>query len=330
MHGKDDQGRRLLPILIKDVAGLVPGAYQGRGKGNQFLADLCDADVLIHVVDSTGQSDREGNIIVDLHDTNNKELVDDKASKLSNSIGMKASSPMEDSKWIREELHRWISGNIRAKWRSVYRRSSEKSRSRLLELFSGYHNSHSCVLEAVERANLNWEQLQQWGPLDIHRLVAHFLSIRFPICLALNKIDRFASVDDANRVISQCQMECLARGEVAVPMSAQAETWKLWKEAHSDQSDISDAQKNVEMKNGGGSSISSSKTLSAFIRHQEENNRILDLMLTQWHSTGVLQVISQAVMLKPPIFCYPVADFDHEYPLGWSSKNVFCRICLVC
>ena len=33
---------------------------QGRGKGNAFLNDLCDADVLIHIVDASGRSDREG------------------------------------------------------------------------------------------------------------------------------------------------------------------------------------------------------------------------------------------------------------------------------
>lgn len=26
---------------------------------------------------------------------------------------------MEDAEWIREELHRWIYGNVRAKWNSV-------------------------------------------------------------------------------------------------------------------------------------------------------------------------------------------------------------------
>lgn len=34
-HGRDSKGRRLLPVLLKDVAGLVPGAYQGRGRGNK-------------------------------------------------------------------------------------------------------------------------------------------------------------------------------------------------------------------------------------------------------------------------------------------------------
>lgn len=51
-------------MIVKDVAGLVPGAYKGRGKGNRFLNDLCDADVLIHVVDATGRSDKDGNVLV--------------------------------------------------------------------------------------------------------------------------------------------------------------------------------------------------------------------------------------------------------------------------
>ncbi|GLI71345.1 hypothetical protein VaNZ11_016507, partial [Volvox africanus] len=54
---------RKVPLVVKDVAGLVPGAYQGRGRGNAFLNDLCDADVLIHVVDASGTTDREGQLL---------------------------------------------------------------------------------------------------------------------------------------------------------------------------------------------------------------------------------------------------------------------------
>ena len=43
-----------------DVAGLVPGAHQGRGLGNKFLDDLRHADALIHVVDVSGTTDAEG------------------------------------------------------------------------------------------------------------------------------------------------------------------------------------------------------------------------------------------------------------------------------
>lgn len=54
------EGRRSVPIELLDVAGLVPGAHQGRGLGNKFLDDLRHADALIHVVDVSGTTDAEG------------------------------------------------------------------------------------------------------------------------------------------------------------------------------------------------------------------------------------------------------------------------------
>ena len=38
----------------------MPGACEGRGKGNRFLNDLLDADVLIHVIDGSGETDENG------------------------------------------------------------------------------------------------------------------------------------------------------------------------------------------------------------------------------------------------------------------------------
>ena len=43
-----------------DVAGLVPGAHEGKGMGNQFLDDLRQADVLIHVIDVAGSTNEKG------------------------------------------------------------------------------------------------------------------------------------------------------------------------------------------------------------------------------------------------------------------------------
>src|SRR3989337_423468 len=53
-------GTRFIPVKLLDVAGLVPGAHEGKGLGNQFLNDLVAADVLIHVVDISGTTDAEG------------------------------------------------------------------------------------------------------------------------------------------------------------------------------------------------------------------------------------------------------------------------------
>ena len=53
--------QRFVPVKIIDVAGLVPGAHEGKGRGNQFLDDLRQADVLIHVIDISGSVDENGN-----------------------------------------------------------------------------------------------------------------------------------------------------------------------------------------------------------------------------------------------------------------------------
>jgi hypothetical protein len=53
-------GIRLIPIKLWDIAGLIPGAHEGRGLGNQFLNDIIQADMLINVVDASGTTDAEG------------------------------------------------------------------------------------------------------------------------------------------------------------------------------------------------------------------------------------------------------------------------------
>ena len=52
--------RRFVPVALVDVAGLVPGASEGRGRGNAFLSDLANSNVLIQVVDAAGTTDVEG------------------------------------------------------------------------------------------------------------------------------------------------------------------------------------------------------------------------------------------------------------------------------
>ena len=42
-------GTRFVPVKLIDVAGLVPGANEGKGLGNQFLADAMQALSLIHI-----------------------------------------------------------------------------------------------------------------------------------------------------------------------------------------------------------------------------------------------------------------------------------------
>ncbi|GAJ15692.1 unnamed protein product [marine sediment metagenome] len=47
-HGFCLNNQRFVPIELMDVAGLVPGASEGKGLGNKFLDDLRQADAFIH------------------------------------------------------------------------------------------------------------------------------------------------------------------------------------------------------------------------------------------------------------------------------------------
>ena len=294
-HGHTSDGRRLLPIIIKDVAGLVPGAYKGRGKGNKFLSDLCDADVLIHVVDATGRADRDGNEVIG-----------------------QGSTPTEDAKWIREELHRWIHGNVLAKWDSVTRKIRDKSKAseRVLALFSGYQGPRALTLLAVERANLDLDNTQFWTRLDLHRLVAHYLSLRFPVCLALNKVDALPLDESGFTIVRDCQKEAFARGEVAVPVSARAENWVLWNELkHLKCNEVNMTESVSDQKDVGARTAPGH---SSPLNETEENN-ILHNVMKSWGRTGVLEAVSAAVALKSPVYCYVVSDLESETPLGWTA-----------
>jgi len=55
-------GQRFVPVQLMDVAGLVEGASEGKGMGNQFLDELRQADAFIHIVDASGETDAKGEV----------------------------------------------------------------------------------------------------------------------------------------------------------------------------------------------------------------------------------------------------------------------------
>ena len=210
-HGRDASGRRFLPVLLKDVAGLVPGAYQGKGRGNQFLNDLTDAAVLIHVVDASGSADASGNkIVVDFKEQGNQELT----------------NPLDDLAWIRSELVEWVYSNLVAKWETI----SRKGRSKLAGMFSGYGQKIDMTetvfpaLETFLEDNYDRERaldkIYEWTEADIQRLVSLFLGVRFPMALCLNKHD----LPSSKAFVKQVQESLPIHGaHVGTPLSAKKE-----------------------------------------------------------------------------------------------------------
>lgn len=93
-------GKRYVPVELLDVAGLVPGAHEGRGLGNQFLDELTDADAILHVVDASGATDEEGE-----------------------PVGVGDHDPVEDLDFIEEEMDLWLASIVERNWETVERRS---------------------------------------------------------------------------------------------------------------------------------------------------------------------------------------------------------------
>lgn len=58
---------------------------------------------------------------------------------------------------------------------------------------AGYHAGRALALEALARSGVPAKPdpalFRRWLPADLHRFAAHFLRLRFPILLALNKSD---------------------------------------------------------------------------------------------------------------------------------------------
>ena len=136
---------RLVPTFLVDVAGLVPGAAEGRGRGNAFLSDLANCDALIQVVDAAGLTDIEGNPIAAISDVE--------------------SALKEETSFLTEELDSWIYGILDDGWSCGSRRVQAEGEKAALstflhERFTGLGASLPLVLQALD------EFRNQWGDLD--------------------------------------------------------------------------------------------------------------------------------------------------------------------
>ena len=97
-------------------------------------------------------------------------------------------------------------------------------------MFSGYGQSQavvSAVLLAVEKwmdeeekRDHSLDHLDEWDQGDVHRLVSTFLGVRFPMALALNKIDIPSAAANVHDVMEALPIH---GAHVGVPLSAQKE-----------------------------------------------------------------------------------------------------------
>ena len=158
-------GTRYLPVELVDVAGLVPGAHEGKGMGNKFLDDLRQADVLIQIVDASGNTDLEGN-------------------------HAEGADPMAEVEFLAGEVHQWLAGIILRNWKRSARavESGRALEDFLAERLAGLGFSREQVVAALRECDLP-ENVQTWGEADGLALAQILQALGKPILVAANKID---------------------------------------------------------------------------------------------------------------------------------------------
>src|SRR2546428_130087 len=168
VHGGCQDGKRFVPVDVLDVAGLVPKAHEGRGLGNKFLDDLRQAAAFIHVVDTSGGTDFEGNPVKPgTHD------------------------PLEDVRFLEEELAHWVRGILARDLDKVARRAEleETPMERVLhERLAGLGVTESQIHVALTDAGMDAHP-SRWTAEDTFRLSKQILRRGKPMMVAANKAD---------------------------------------------------------------------------------------------------------------------------------------------
>ena len=168
VNSKCIDGFRFIPVEIVDLAGLVPDASKGKGLGNKFLDNIRMADVLIHVIDTSGSTDKEGKTI---------------------EIG--SHNPIEDIKFVREEFNIWLKSIIDRHWTNIVR--SAKNNDQLYDMLSekliGIGVKKTQILESVQKTQLINIKPIEWKDNNLQDFINTLQSITKPIVIAANKID---------------------------------------------------------------------------------------------------------------------------------------------
>jgi len=203
-HGFCINHQRFVPIDLMDVAGLVPGASEGKGLGNQFLDDLREADVFIHIVDASGKTDIEG-----------------KPCENHN--------PCEDVKFLEQELNNWFYNILIKAWKSFARKTELQDTDFSKEVakqFSGLKVKEEQVKKAIKKLSLS-NKPSQWKEDELKNFACELRNQSKPMIIAANKCDSPNSQENIKKMQEQFPelmiYPCSADSELALREAAKAE-----------------------------------------------------------------------------------------------------------
>jgi ribosome-binding ATPase len=198
---------RYVQVELIDVAGLVPGAYEGKGLGNKFLNDLSQADALIHVIDASGSTDAEGKVVEEgSHD------------------------PSKDVLFLENEIDMWFLKILENNWNKFNKNPTTEFRRKvdiLVQNLSGVKILENHIEKALRDIKLDESRFDQWTDENKKEFASKCRELSKPIIIAANKCDMPTAEANIKKMKEQFPdkiiIPCSAASELALRKAAKQE-----------------------------------------------------------------------------------------------------------
>jgi len=212
-------GKRFVPVELLDVAGLVPGAHEGKGMGNQFLDDLNQADALIHIIDVSGSTNEKG------------ETVDTLSY-----------DPANDIKFLEHELDMWYLRLMKKGWGDFVKKITQE-KPELHKALAKHLSGLRVTEKLIEGILKNYdEDIGKWDDGVLLKIASELRKITKPMIIACNKIDIEGAYENFEKLKEKFP------DEILIPCSAELEL-ALKEAAKHELIDYIPGENNFEIKN---------------------------------------------------------------------------------
>ena len=252
-----------------DIAGLIPGASQGKGLGNKFLDDARQADALVHVVDAAGSTDSEGRPITP-----------------------GTGDPLFDIQFVEEELDQWLASILVRDWSKIAREAENQSlkiEQMIATRLSGLSIKEAEVFHTTDELGLSRKKAIEWSENDILKFCRKVRSRSKPVVVAANKADLQSAGDNLLKIKRV--------SDDVVPCSSEIE-WLLRRATKKKMIQYMPGDCNFKIKQGASINERQSQALEK-----------AGAFLHKHGSTGVQEIINLTLFnLLRLIVVYPVED----------------------
>ena len=189
-------GWRFIPVELVDLPGLIKGAWEGKGLGNQFLTIAAQSDALLHIVDASGSIDASGKI-----------------------AEPGTGDPVADVADIEEELVMWYLKLLEANRDKISRAidSGMNTVAAITEVFRGIGVKEDHVKLALAQNNLAEAVFDNFGIQQSKDFCWSLREISKPTLIVANKVDLPTATENFRRLREEY------RDVIIIPASADAE-----------------------------------------------------------------------------------------------------------